>query len=61
MGTNTVEFTFQPDGNQTVVTWLMYGPKNFVAKMMHMLVNMDSMVGGMFAQGLAKLRIVSES
>jgi hypothetical protein len=58
--TNTTEFTFVPDGNQTAVTWLMYGDKNMLAKAMHMVVSMDRMVGGMFEQGLRQLKAVSE-
>jgi hypothetical protein len=58
--TNTVDFTFVPQGNQSTVTWAMYGPKNMIAKAMHMMVSMDKMVGGMFEQGLAKLKAVSE-
>src|SRR5205814_1888889 len=30
--TCTSEFTFKPEGNNTVVTWSMYGENNFVAK-----------------------------
>jgi hypothetical protein len=58
--TNTVDFTFVPDGNQTVATWLMYGDKNMLAKAMHMMVSMDRMCGGMFEQGLRQLKTVSE-
>jgi hypothetical protein len=58
--TNTVDFTFVPDGNQTAVSWLMYGDKNMLAKAMHMMVSMDRMCGGMFEQGLRQLKAVSE-
>ena len=27
-GTSTVDFTFKPEGNKTVMTWHMYGPQN---------------------------------
>ena len=30
--TNTAEFIFRPEGNQTVVTWSMFGKNNFMAK-----------------------------
>src|SRR5882672_3251235 len=30
--TNTAEFTFQPQGNQTRVVWAMTGTKNFIFK-----------------------------
>lgn len=55
--TNTAEFTFQPQGdNQTLVTWSMYGPKNFFAKALHLLISMDKMCGGQFEQGLTNLK-----
>ncbi len=54
-GTNTVQFTFKPDGNQTLVTWAMEGKKNFMAKAMHMVINCDKMIGKFFDEGLANL------
>src|SRR2546430_605348 len=46
--TSTAEFTFKPDGNQTAVTWSMAGKVNFVAKVIHLFVDMDTMIGGNF-------------
>jgi len=54
-GTNTAEFEFKPEGNQTVVTWSMAGKKNFIAKALGLFMSCDKMVGGMFEQGLADL------
>src|SRR6516164_8838665 len=31
-GHDTAEFTFKPEGDQTRVTWTMYGHKNFICK-----------------------------
>jgi len=59
--TNTAEFTFKPEGNQTVVTWSMAGENNFVAKAVHLFMNMDKMVGGDFEKGLARMRAVVEA
>jgi uncharacterized protein YndB with AHSA1/START domain len=53
--TSTAEFTFKPDGKQTVVTWSMEGKNNFLAKAFCLFMNMDKMVGGQFEQGLANL------
>ena len=53
-------FTFQPEGKQTVVTWSMTGTKNFMFKAVHLVMNMDKMVGGDFERGLAQLKNVSE-
>jgi uncharacterized protein YndB with AHSA1/START domain len=59
--TNTGEFTFRPEGGGTTVTWSMNGHKNFIAKAMHLFFDMDKMVGGQFAKGLADLKAVSEA
>ena len=58
--TNTAEFTFKPEANQTVVTWSMFGEKNFMAKAIHLFMNMDKMIGGQFEKGLAKMKSVVE-
>jgi Polyketide cyclase / dehydrase and lipid transport len=59
--TNTAEFTFKPEGNQTAVTWSMFGEKNFMAKAVHLFMNMDKMIGGQFEKGLASLKAVAEA
>jgi hypothetical protein len=59
--TNTADFTFQPAGNQTVVTWSMTGKNNFVSKTMGMFVSMDKMIGGDFEKGLAQMKAVAET
>ena len=59
--TNTTEFTFKPDGNQTVVTWTMSGTKNFFFKAFGLFMSMDKMVGGDFERGLANMKAVVES
>jgi len=59
--TNTAEFAFKPEGNQTVVTWSMVGKNNFMAKAVHLVVNMDRMVGGDFEKGLARMKSVAEA
>jgi uncharacterized protein YndB with AHSA1/START domain len=59
--TNTAEFTFKPEGNQTVVTWAMFGDKNFMAKAVHLFMNMDKMIGGQFDKGLADMKSAVEA
>lgn len=59
-GTNDVEFTLKPEGNQTTVTWSMSGEKNFMAKAMGLVMDCDKMCGGMFEEGFANLRSVVE-
>lgn len=59
--TNTTEFTFQPDGSQTTVTWSMAGTNNFMAKAFGLIVNCEKMVGHDFEKGLAQLKSVVET
>ena len=60
-GTNTTEFTFKPQGDQTLVTWTMSGRKGFMSKAFCMFANMDKMVGGDFEKGLANMKAVTEA
>ena len=54
-------FTFQPEGNQTKVTWTMVGDKNFIAKAFGLVMNMDKMIGADFEKGLAQMKSVVEA
>jgi uncharacterized protein YndB with AHSA1/START domain len=57
---NTAEFDLQGKGDTTDVTWAIYGPSPFVAKVMGMFFNMDKMIGSDFESGLANLKAVAE-
>ena len=59
--TNTAEFTFKPDGNQTIVTWSMFGKSNYFCKLMGLFMSMDKMIGSQFEKGLADLKKASEA
>jgi len=59
--TNTTEFTFKPEGNQTAVTWSMAGKNNFIAKAFCLFMNMDKTVGGDFEKGLARMQSVVQA
>ena len=59
-GHNTAEFTMEPKGDNTVVTWAMYGPSAFMMKVMGIFMNMDNMIGNDFAVGLANLKAIAE-
>ena len=59
-GHNTAEFTMLPQGDGTNLTWLMYGPAPFMAKIMHVFMNIDNMVGKDFEIGLANLKRLAE-
>lgn len=58
---NTAEFTFKEEGGQTAITWTMSGKHNFIAKAVHLVVDVDKMIGGRFEQGLAGIKAVSEA
>ncbi len=59
--TNTAEFTFEPAGGQTAVTWSLAGRNSFMGKAVGLFMNMDKMVGGQFEEGLAQLKSVVET
>ena len=58
---NTAEFTLQPKGDVTHVTWAMFGPSPFISKVMGLFFSMDAMIGKDFATGLANLKSAAES
>lgn len=58
---NVVVFTFTEKEKGTQVTWAMEGPQPFMGKVMSLFINMDKMVGGQFEEGLANLRLVTET
>ena len=57
---NTVEFTLEPQGDATRVTWVMNGRAPYIAKIVHVFFDMDRMVGNDFEAGLANLKTVAE-
>lgn len=57
---NVAEFVLVPKGEATKVTWSMQGANNFVAKMVHTVIDVDRMVGKDFEAGLATLKAISE-
>ena len=54
------EYLVQSQGAQTLVTWKVSGENNFFGRVMCSFMNMDKMVGGMFEQGLNKLKTLME-
>jgi uncharacterized protein YndB with AHSA1/START domain len=59
-GHNTAEFTLEPKGESTNVTWAMYGPTAYIAKLIGVFVSMDRMIGKEFETGLSNLKAVAE-
>ena len=57
---NVVEFTLEPKGGSTNVTWAMRGRQRYMAKLMSTFINCDKMVGSQFEEGLGKLKALAE-
>jgi uncharacterized protein YndB with AHSA1/START domain len=58
-GVATVDFTFKPEGDKTVVTWAMYGKNNFMGKAVSLFIDCDKMCGPQFEKGLADLGAIA--
>jgi Polyketide cyclase / dehydrase and lipid transport len=58
---HTAEFTFESEGEQTKVTWSMFGRSRFMCKAMGLFMNMDKMIGSQFEEGLANLKAIAEA
>lgn len=58
---NRVEFRLEPNGGATKVTWALEGPVPYVAKIVHLFLDMDAMVGKDFESGLAGLKKLAEA
>jgi len=59
-GHNIVEYTLEPNGDSTSVTWSMTGKNSYLGKIICTFINMDKMVGGDFEAGLANLKALVE-
>jgi len=57
---NFAEVTLEQRGGVTNVTWAMYGPQPFMAKVMSLFMNCEKMVGPQFETGLANLKAIAE-
>ena len=57
---NTAEFTLEPQGQETKVTWAMHGPNTLMSKVMGIFFSMDKLVGPQFEEGLASLKHITE-
>lgn len=57
---NTAEFTLQAQGDSTQLTWAMFGPSNYMSKVMSVVMSMEKMVGPDFETGLGKLKAAAE-
>jgi hypothetical protein len=57
---NKVDFILQAKGDATEVTWAMQGAVPYFAKIIHLFIDMDRMVGTEFEAGLASLKAIAE-
>lgn len=57
---NLVTITLTPQGKATEFSWAMEGPTPYFAKIIHVFIDMDAMVGRDFEAGLANLKSISE-
>lgn len=57
---NTVVFSLRPSGGATDVSWTMSGESPFIAKVLGVFCNVDTMVGGEFEKGLQSLKTMVE-
>src|SRR5690606_29118338 len=59
--TNTTEFSFETEDDKTLVTWTMAGENNFMGKAFGLFMDIESMVGAQFEQGLAAMKAAAEA
>ena len=57
---NTVNFTLEPAGDATKVTWAMSGQQPLLGRVMTMFIDCDKMVGDQFEKGLTSLKAIAE-
>ncbi|MFZ6871643.1 SRPBCC family protein [Undibacterium sp. Di27W] len=57
---NTIEFRLEEKEGHTVVSHAMFGPSNFMSKLMSLFFSMDKMVGSKFDEGLHSLKNIVE-
>jgi uncharacterized protein YndB with AHSA1/START domain len=57
---NVVDFSLAPGGSSTTVTWSMRGEVPYCAKIIHVFLDVDRMVGQDFEAGLNSLKAAAE-
>ncbi|MCH8618339.1 SRPBCC family protein [Undibacterium sp. TS12] len=57
---NTIEFRLEEKGDTTVLSHAMFGPCNFMSKLMGVFFSMDNMVGTKFEEGLQSIKEIAE-
>lgn len=57
---NVVDFSVQPQGSGSTVTWAMHGPMPYLNRLMTVFFDMDKSVGKDFEAGLTNLKALAE-
>jgi hypothetical protein len=57
---NINEFTLEPIGDFTKVTWTLHGTNLYIMKLISIFRNMDSVAGKHFERGLDNLKAIAE-
>lgn len=57
---NEVVYSLKPQAGGTEVTWAMHTKQPYFSKVIGVFINMDKMIGGDFAVGLGKLKVLAE-
>ena len=57
---NRVEYSFEPRGAATLVTWRMSGRQPLIGKLVSIFMDCEKMVGGPFEKGLAEMKGIVE-
>lgn len=60
VATNDIQFTFDSDGSQTIVTWAMQGKNSLGGKIFGLFMNCEKMCAKQFDKGLAQLKSAAE-
>ena len=58
---NAIDFTLEPRGGETVVTWSMHGSQPLMSKVMSCFIDCERMCGDQFEKGLADLKARAET
>jgi Polyketide cyclase / dehydrase and lipid transport len=61
VGSSYNEFALRPEGNGTVVSWVLFGQNDFIGKAMCLVISMDKMLGGEMEKGLANIKGLVEA
>jgi len=58
---NIAEFILKAERSSTIITWAMYGPNPYMAKLMGLFLKMDNMIGKDFETGLSNMKTAAEN